>query len=268
MKIKHFSLIVAFLVLLASCKSDFEKIRTSGDVDQIYQRALNYYEEGEYLKAQTLFELVIGSFRGKPELEGLYMKYAYTFYQLERYILAAYYFKNFSNTFPNSEFREEADYMSAYSNYQLSPSFRLDQTNTNKAVEEFQLFVNTYPESERVSEANALIDQMRRKLETKAFDEGRLYYDLRQYQAAMQSLDNLLKDFPETTDAEEVRYLIIRSNFLLAENSVVDKQQERYRETIKRAERFLTRYDQSSFYNEVNTILKKSQRKIGGLATS
>ena len=65
-------------------------------------------------------------------------------------------FKNFSNTFPNSEYREESDFMTAYSNYQLSPTFRLDQTYTIKAIEGFQLFANTYPDSKRVEECNRL----------------------------------------------------------------------------------------------------------------
>ncbi len=249
-------------MLTIGCKSEFEKVRISGDPEFILKKALNYFEEEEYQKAQTLFELAISSFRGKKEAEDLYYKYAYTYYHLERYILAAYYFKNFSTTFGASPLKEEADFMAAYCNYKMSPTFRLDQSYTDKAIDGLQLFVNTYPSSSRVEECNLLIDEMRKKQEIKAFAEGELYFNLRQYQSAMHSFENLLKDFPETTNSENVRYMIIRASYLLAANSVVDKQEERFKNTSEKAEEFLSRFPESSFVKDVNTVQNNSQKKL------
>ena len=162
MKKTFFIAFVGMSLLLSACKSEFEKIRSSGEVDRIYTKALEYYDQEEYQKAQSLFELIISSYRGKKEAEEIYFKYAYTYYYLEQYILASYYFKNFSNTYGASDLREEADFMSAYSNYQLSPTFRLDQSYSASAIEGFQLFVNTYPNSSRVEECNRLIDEKAR----------------------------------------------------------------------------------------------------------
>ncbi|MEM9992458.1 MAG: outer membrane protein assembly factor BamD, partial [Bacteroidota bacterium] len=199
---------------------------------------------------------------GKKELEDIYYKYAYSYYYLKQYISSAYYFKNFSSTFPNSPYREEVDFMSAYSNYKMSPTFRLDQSYTLTAIDELQIFANTYPDSDRVQQANGLIDELRLKLEEKAFRQGELYYNTRQYQAAVQTLENLLKDFPDTQRADEIRYFIIRATFDLAENSVIDKQKERYETVEKRSTKFLKRYGRSAFRNEVNVINKKSIQKL------
>ena len=200
---------------------------------------IEYYEDEEFLKAQNLFELIINNLRGKVEAEKVYFYYSYTHFYLNRFVLASYYFKNFTTTFPNSTYREEAEFMIGYSNYNLSPSYRLDQTYSAKAIEQFQLFVNTYPTSERVAECNKLIDIMRRKMEKKAFAEGELYYDLRQYQAATSSFKNLLKDYPEPPDAERVRFLILKGNYLLAQNSVFIKQTERYNDTLEYYKKFI-----------------------------
>ena len=159
-----FILFAIVLVVLPSCKNEFEKIRASGDQEAIYEKAFEYYEKEDWVKAQSLFELIISTLRGKTQAEKVYFHYAYTHFHLRKYILAAYYFDNFSNTFTTSDLREEADFMSAYSNYQLSPSFRLDQTYTEQSIEGLQLFTNTYPNSERVAEANQLIDEMRKKI--------------------------------------------------------------------------------------------------------
>ena len=252
---------VGFL-FLTSCKSEFEKIRATGDVEQIMAKAFEYYEEKEYGKAQNLFELVINNLRGRVEAEKVYFYYSYTHYHLNRYILAAYYFQNFTTTFPNSTYREEADFMVAFSNYQLSPSYRLDQSYSAKAIEQFQLFVNTYPTSDRVEQCNKLIDEMRRKMEKEAFAEGELYYNLSQYQAATQSFENLLKDFPETPDAERVRYLIMKANFLLAQNSVFSKQEERYQTTLDYYDKFVAKYPQSQYRKDAESIFKTSSKKL------
>ncbi len=250
------------LLMTTSCKSEFEKIRSSGNSEQMYEKAMAYYEKGEYQKAQTLLELVISSYRGKAEAEQIYFRYAYTYYHLGQYILASYYFKNFSQTYGASALREEADFMDAFSNYKLSPTFRLDQTYTDKAIDAFQIFVNTYPASDRVQECNQLIDELRAKLERKAFEEGKLYFDLRQYQASMHVFENLLKDFPETSNAEEVRYMIIRAIYELADNSILDKQVERYKETLKLGREFLERFKDSKFAREVNNIVNNTEKKL------
>ncbi|MBL7781034.1 MAG: outer membrane protein assembly factor BamD [Saprospiraceae bacterium] len=261
-KITGYLLLAGLIFLTASCKSNFEKIRTSGDQEAILKAAFDYYEKGQYQRSQSLFDLVLNTIKGDPRAEKAYFCYAYTHYYLKQYLLAAYYFKNFSNTFVNSEFREEAAFMSAYSNYQLSPTYRLDQTSTVTAIEEFQLFVNLFPNSKRVDECNKLIDELRRKLEEKAFAEGELYFNLRQYQSAVISFDNLLRDYPESPDVERVSYLIAKASYLLSENSIVEKKEERYNETIKRANDFLEKYSNGKYVKEIKQIRKDSEDAV------
>ena len=149
--------------------------------------------------------------------------------------------------------------MSAYSNYQLSPSYRLDQKATESAIEEFQVFVNLFPTSEKVGECNRLIDVLRRKLEQKAFGEGQLYYDLRQYQSAVISFDNLLRDYPESPDVERVRYLIAKASFLLSENSIVEKKDDRYATAITRCKEFLEKYPSGKYSKEIKQTRKDAE---------
>ena len=258
-------LLVSILCLAGACKSEFERTRVSGNPELILKKAFEYYEKGEYQKSQTLTELVLNNIRGTKDAEKASYQHAYTYYHLEQYLLAAYYFKNFSNTFTNSQYREEAAYMSAYSNYLLSPTYRLDQSNSRQAIDEFQTFANLFPKSERVAECNRLIDELRRKLEQKAFAEGELYYNLRQYQSAVISFDNLLRDYPESPDAERVRYLIAKSAFLLSENSVLEKKLERYGETVTRCNDFLEKYPTGKYNKEIKQTLRDAEQEVKAL---
>jgi len=92
-----------------------------------------------------------------------------------------------------------------------------------------------------------------------------LYYELRQYASALQSLENLLKDFPETKRAAEVRYYLILATFEYAENSVIDKQEERYESTLELSDTFIKKYADSDFINEVRTIRKKAEIKLDNI---
>lgn len=250
------------LILFSSCKSSFEKVRTSGDSELIYKESVKLYEEGQYIKAQSLMELIISAFRGRPELEDLYYKYSNTYFLTNDYVMAAYYFENFSATFSGSELKEDADYYQAYSHYMMSPSYRLEQSNTLKAIESFQSFVNKFPDSERVEECNQLIDECRRKLESKAFDAAILYFDLQQYQSALKSLENILIEFPDTKNLEEVRFKMVEANYLLATNSVYEKKEERYGETIRYARMFLDKYEEGSYFNTVQTFKADSETQL------
>lgn len=257
--------ILLIFSVLTACKSEFEQVRLSNDPQRILTESIRYYDKGEYLRAQTLMELIINQYRGTREGEELFFKYAYTHYHLENYQLAATYFTNFANTFPYSSFTEEADFMTAYSYYKQSPSFRLDQEPSTKAIEAFQDFANKYPESERVEECNRLIDELRAKLEEKAYAQGILYYDLGQYQAAITSFDHMLYDFPETSRAEEVRFLILKSAFEYAENSVYDKRKERYDEASNYYKEYINRFPEGKHINEARAIQKQIDNNIKNL---
>lgn len=251
-----FIIFLGALLLLGACKSEFEAIRSNPDQAFLQKKAFEYFEKEEYDKAQTLFELIINNLRGTAEAEKVYFQYAYSHYHQKKYVLASYYFKNFVNTYGNSAYKEEAEFMSAYSHYQLSPSFRLEQSYTSKAIDGFQLFVNTYPNSERVALCNKLIDEMRKKLEVKEFYVGQLYYDIKQYQSATRVFENMLKDYPDSKSHEKIRHIIVKSAYLLAENSVYEKQRERFETVIKKGEEFLRKYPDSDKMEEIKNFIE------------
>lgn len=265
MKIRHLRQVLLGMVLLlvvSSCRSEFERVRLSNDPQAILKTAYEYYEDEEYMRAQNLFELVINQFRGTSEAEKLFFHYAYTFYHLRQYRLSAHYFQNFAATFAYSEQREEAEFMSAYSNYQLSPTFRLDQTETQDAIQGFQEFINAYPESDRVVLCNDLIDEMRAKLEEKAYDSGVLYFDMKQYQAAIQTFENMLRDFPDTKRAEQIRFLVLESAYLYASNSIFDRRAERYELAAQKYNDFIRKFPDSSSTPDAKVIYQDTQQQL------
>jgi len=250
------------LILSIGCRSNFEQIRTSGDPTKMYEKANAYFEEGEYSKAISLYELIIPSFRGKAEAEQIAFQFAKANYLRGSFTSSSHYFRSFAETFRASPNREEAMFLSAYSNYKLSPRHKLDQAATQKAIDDFQIFVNTFPNSERISECNQYIDQLRVKLEEKAFDSGKLYFQTRNYSSAIQTLENMLKDFPDSSRSEEARYLIVKASLDWADNSIFTRQEERYKKTVERCTSYIKRHGNSERSEEVISYKDKCEKQI------
>jgi outer membrane protein assembly factor BamD len=237
-------------------------VRTSGKPELILEKAHGYFDKEKYQDAQALYELAIQYYRGKAEAEKIFFNFAYTYYNLQDFSTASQYFKNFTTTFYNSPKREEAAYMSAYSLYRISPNYRLDQTPSTKAIDAFQEFINNYPSSSKVAECNKLIDQMREKLDKKSYTKALLYYDLGYFESAVKSFQNHLKDFPGSKYEAESQYLMIKSSFELAANSVIEKREDRFNETIVLGNRYLEKISKKTYRNEVKDIINKSKDRL------
>ena len=264
MKNAVLSLICTFF-LLTSC-TEYNRIQKGQDMDAKLDLAIRLYDKGDYYKALPLLEELITVFRGTKKAEKSYYYYSYTNYKLGDYETAAYDFENFAKTFPSSELAEECSFMHAYCFYQSSPEYSLDQTNTIKAINELQLFTDRYPRSERVEQSNKLIDQLRGKLELKSYEISELYYDMDSYKAAITSYKILLKEFPSTNFKEEVLYKILRSTFLLAENSIEEKKAERYNETIAAHTELIVAFPSSKFRDRSDDILASAQKRLNRLS--
>lgn len=257
-----FLLFVFLLFAASSCKSSFEKIRTSNDPEKILVEANKFYDDEKYMNAQILYEIILPYYKGKKEADDIYYKFAYTYYYLKDYLVASHYFKSFASSFSNSPKKEEALYMTAFSEYMMSPNRKLEQSQSEKAIEDFQIFVNTYPASDKVEKCNQLIDELRQKMEEKGYDQGQLYYNLGRYVSAVVAFENMLKEFPETKKEEDVRFMILKSSYNYAKNSVLEKRIERYEETISKYNSFIKRYPQSKDKSKAEKIYQNSLNEI------
>ena len=251
-KYRYLAVLVSCFVLF-SCNS-YEKLLKSSDYDLKLSKAKEYYQKEDYYRAKPLFEELITVYKGTKSVEQIYYFYAYCEYGMGNYLLASYHFKNIYQTYPKSQYAEDCRYRYAYCFYMMSPIFSLDQDNTVKAINAFQLFINSNPTSEKVEEANKVMDKLRRKLELKAFANANLYFNVRDYKAAAISFKNLLEEYPDSEDTEEAQFLIFKSYFLLAKKSIESKKAERYQLTLNVYQDFIDKYPESEHLKEAKSI--------------
>jgi outer membrane protein assembly factor BamD len=255
------------VILLSSC-SEYNKVLKSNNVDTKYQAALKYFDQKDYYRAGQLLDEIRPLLAGRIEAEKAQFLYAYTEYYQHAYPNSAFLFRTFFDTYGRSPYAEESLFMQAKSLYLDSPEFNLDQTSTETAIGTIQEFINRYPESKFKEEATKMYDELSAKLERKAFEGAKMYSQLRYYQAAVVAFNNFQREYPSSAFNEEGAYLKIVAQFNLAEQSVIEKQRERYFDTIGFYQAFVDKYPNSRFLRSAESMYEKSTKQLERLKTA
>ena len=238
--------LLLLVVLFSSC-SEYQKALKSDDIAVKYALSTKMYDSGKYDKAIRLFEQISPSYKGKPQAEKLFYMYSQAYYKTKQYYLAGYQFENFASSYPKSEKHEEALFLGAKSYSKLSPIYSLDQSDTDKAVDKLQAFIDTYPNSTYLTEANVIMKELRYKVEKKAFENAKQYNTISDFKSAQIALDNFISDFPGTPFKEDALFYKLDSAYKLALNSVPQKMEERLN-NAKAAYNGLMKFNSNSKY--------------------
>lgn len=253
--------IISLAVLLASC-GKFAQIQKSDNIDLKYKAAIGYYEKKEYYKAGLLFEEMLPLLKGQAEAEKANFYFAYCQFYQGNYVMSEYYFKKFHDTYPRSPLAEEGYYMHCVSLFEDSPDHELDQTNTKKALESFQQYLESYPKSKNLDDCNKLVDELTFKLEQKAFLQAKQYYLMKEYKASVVCFENVAKDFPSSRYVEEVSFLRIDAQYNYANISIDTKRKERYLTAIEFYLTFVDKYPNSKFLPKAEAVYSLLQAKL------
>jgi outer membrane protein assembly factor BamD len=218
--------LLLFVVLFASC-SEYQKALKTEDVAVKFEMATKLYDTEKYNDAIRLIEQIAPAYRGKPQAEKLFYMFSQSYYKTKQYYLAAYQFESFVSGYPKSEKIEEAAYLGAKCFSMLSPVYSLDQVDTYKAIDKLQDFIDTYPNSTYLPEANKSLKVLNEKIEKKVYENAKGYHTIMDYKSAMVALDNFIADFPGTQFKEDALFYKYDSAYQIAINSVAAKMEER-----------------------------------------
>ena len=89
-----------------------------------------------------------------------------------------------------------------------------------------------------------------------------LFYKMESYNAAITSFENLLKNYPNTKHREEILYDMTKTYFDYAENSVAEKQRERYEACIERYNTLSYLYPESKYIKQLQSVSEKARKKL------
>jgi len=186
---------------------------------------------------------------------------AQSYYEIEDYYMAQYYYSSYMQRFPYSDKSEEVLFMIAMCSVKNSPEHTLDQTETELAISNVQQFVDRFPGSYLVDSCNLIIDQLRFKLERKEFETVALYDRTENYKAAVAAGELFMEHYSRSRFLEEVHYIVVKNSYLMTINSIETKKNERSEETIERFRNFAIRYPSSRYIKELEAYIALIEKK-------
>jgi len=256
---KSFLYIFAVIIVFSAC-SQYEKIRKSSDYALKYRKAFDYYNIGDFVRAGQLFDDISAVYRGTNKADTVAYYQAMSYFKQKDFLTASHYFSQHFKNSRQSPFAEESEYLTGYCFYMQSPRASLDQDHTHAAIEAFQVFLLRHPESPFAPDAEKYLADMKDKLVDKSYLTAKLYYNLGQFKASIIALNNSLDDYPETKYREELMYMLLKSSFLLAENSVPSKMKERFQSTVDEYYSFVGEFPESEYIKDAQRMYNRADR--------
>lgn len=261
------SCLLLALTVLVSCKNE-DLIQRGDTLPTAYKKSMSLYQSDEYSDAAEAFETVIQLGRGTDYAREAQFYLAESYFNDGRYLLASAEYARYTTLYPRADKREEAEFKEAYSYYQLSPRYKLDQKHTRTAIEKFQLFNSRYPNSENVKEAAQYITELRSKLAKKLYYSANLYRRTKSYEAAIVYYDLTIDNYPGSTWAQRALVDKISTYVTYADRSVQSKQRERYQGAIDAYETFVQLFPQGKYRSEAEEHVDEARAAIADLGES
>lgn len=260
--------ILPILILITSC-SEYQKVLKQKEIKPKFDLANRLYEEGlksdkksKIIKSIKLYEQILPSLQGKPQAQIVQYNIANANYNIEDFVISGYKFERFTKAFPSSQKVEEAMFKSAKSYYELSPPYSLDQSDTDKAIDRLQIYIDQYPDGQYFDKANDYLEELRRKIEKKFYEIAKQYHHTYKYKSAIHDFDNYFVNYPGSAFKEKAYYYKFESAYLLAINSFEYLMEERLEEAMKYYDDYFERYPEGEFIEQAKTYSNDIEVRI------
>ncbi len=253
-------------MLLASC-GEYQKVLKSHDADYRLDFAKRAFEQKKYTQAATVLEDIVTQFKGSEKAEDSLYLLALSNYENKDYETAGSFFKTYYTRFPKGKYTELARYYAGYGYYLDSPEPQLDQSGTINAIQELQAFLDYFPKSDKVANAQNAIFELQDKLTLKQLENAQLYYNLgtymgNNYESAVIVARNAIKDYPYSKYKEDLELLILKARYQEARESIDEKKPDRFREVIDEYYSYINNYPATPNREEADNIFKIAQRYV------
>ena len=263
-KLRIASALIVLLTCALSCKSQYEMLLSSNDVEAKYAAAMDYFNNKKYQKAAQLFESMAVLTSGTARDDTVQYYWGLSNYRFKDFYTAESNFARFVENFPRSPFAADAAFYRLDCMYRATYRWELDQLPTRSCMASISEYMRENPDdTPHIQACEEMMKDLQRRLDRKDFEAGRQYYTMEDYPAARVKLRNVLKNNADNMYREDVLYYTAMASYHYARLSVVDKQKERYLVFVDDYLNFTGEYPDSHYRNELDGIYRRVQKILG-----
>lgn len=253
-------LVIAAL-LSVGCKSQYDLMLESNDVDAKYAAAFDYFNQGKYSKAASLFESLTILTNGTERDDTVQFYWGLSNYSSGLYSVAETNFQTFLDRYPRSPFADNAEFLRVDCLYKATLRYELDQVPTYTAMNAISEYVLSHPDGANADVCRHMLEDLKGRLDKKAFENARLYYKMEDYKASRVAFKNILKENADNMYREDILYYAAMSSYNYANLSIKSRQKERYLTFMDDYLNFIGEYPESDYRKELDSLYEKVRKK-------
>lgn len=219
--------LLTVVLLLSGCKMWWPWAKKAEmaytNPEGIYQQALEEYKDGEYKRAIGLFERVKEEYPLSPLAIMAEIGIADSYYSGKQYPDASLVYSEFLNLHPTNENLPYVMYQIGMCHFNEITTIDRDQSETLKALKEFERLRVRFPDSRFSFMAEKMIRDCRKTLGEHEFYVGKFYFNIKEYRAALLRFEKITKDYANVGLDYKVNYFIVETKRRIAEKEAAGK---------------------------------------------
>ncbi|MGC2855690.1 outer membrane protein assembly factor BamD [Novispirillum sp. DQ9] len=210
-------------LVLGACAGSEKDEYVERPVAELYNKAVDEMEEGNYIAAAKAFDEVERQHPYSTWATKAQLMSAYSYYESERYDDAIIALDRFIQLHPGNADVAYAYYLKALSYYEQISDVGRDQKMTNLAMAALQDVVTRFPESSYARDARLKIDLTLDHLAGKEMEVGRWYQRQKHHLAAINRFRMVVDKYQQTTHTPEALYRLAETYTLLGLREEAEK---------------------------------------------
>lgn len=227
-RLKQLSVVCAASALLAAgCSKSLmpslpwssQPVQTNPAAETLFAEGMDYFKNKNYARAIDRFQRVKAEFPFSPQLTEAELKLAEAYYLNKQYPEAIASFKEFQTLHPTNENIPFVLYHLGMAHFDQFTSVDRDQKVTEIAKGYFETVVRTHPSSPYAEKAREKLAKCEQYLAEHEFNIGRFYFNEKNYPAAKDRFQEILRRYPNNPVAPRVLYHLGES-YRLEKNTV------------------------------------------------
>ena len=175
-----------------------KQLKAPLDDEDEYELALRKMEEEDYLEAREGFERLLYNHPGSELCDDAQFHVAESFFLDDDYIMASFEYSKLIKQYLSSPFREMSQYRLGMCYCGLMNPYTLDQEDTYLAIEEFNIYLFTYPRGSRVEEVREKLAECRNILARKDYETGKFYMKRSRPESARTYFEDVISQYSDT----------------------------------------------------------------------
>ncbi len=191
-RLAYFLAVLMAPIALSGCPKELPR---DAPPEEMYQIGVREFEERDWGRAIEALQRFLFLDPSHPKADSAQYLIGQSYFNQDQYLTAASEFLRLAQTRPAGPLADDARYRACLAYYELSPRPELDQEYTQEAISQCQSVALLYPGSPYTGEATRRAEELTNKLARKYYLNALYYFNRRAYDSALVYFEYLLRTY-------------------------------------------------------------------------